>query len=129
MAQKVIREFIDDIDGTVAERTFSFAVDGTNYEIDLSTSNIAEFKAAIGGFLESARKVKGDGRKARASSGVRQDREQLRAVREWAKANGLSVSDRGRISAEVREKFDAAHQNSSAPAASVPAYQEIRGWA
>jgi hypothetical protein len=30
MAQRVIREFIDDIDGSEAERTFTFAVDGTD---------------------------------------------------------------------------------------------------
>jgi hypothetical protein len=40
MAQKVIREFVDDIDGSEAERTFTFAIDGTHYEIDLSTQNI-----------------------------------------------------------------------------------------
>ena len=67
MAQKVITEFIDDIDGSSAERTFTFAVDGTNYEIDLSTENIAEFKSAIGGFIESARKVKA----SRSSDGRR----------------------------------------------------------
>jgi hypothetical protein len=54
----VVREFIDDIDGSAAERTFTFAVGGTAYEIDLSSENIAEFKSAIGGFIESARKVK-----------------------------------------------------------------------
>ena len=37
MAQKVVREFVDDIDGSPAERTFSFAVDGVFYEVDLST--------------------------------------------------------------------------------------------
>ncbi len=68
MAQKIIREFVDDIDGSPAERTFSFAVDGVSYEIDLSTQNIAEFKSAIGGFIESARKVKGSsGRRTRST--------------------------------------------------------------
>jgi hypothetical protein len=47
MAQKVIRQFVDDIDGSEAERTFSFAVDGTQYEIDLSSENILEFNDAI----------------------------------------------------------------------------------
>lgn len=47
MAQKIITEFIDDIDGSPAERTFAFAVDGTNYEIDLSADNIAEFNSAM----------------------------------------------------------------------------------
>ncbi len=53
MAQKVITEFIDDIDGSPAERTFTFAVNGTNYEIDLSAENIAEFKSAIADSLKA----------------------------------------------------------------------------
>lgn len=108
MAQKVVREFIDDIDGSAAERTFTFAVDGTAYEIDLSSENIAEFTSAIGGFIESARKVKSTSRRQRSASttDLRQRRERLNEVREWARKNGYSVSERGRISAEVLAAFD-----------------------
>lgn len=113
MAQKVITEFIDDIDGSPAERTFTFAVDGTNYEIDLSAENIAEFKSAIGGFIESARKVKGtsNGRRARSTGGGggQQSREQTRAVREWARQHGHNISERGRIPASIQQAFDQAH--------------------
>ena len=115
MAQKVITEFIDDIDGSAAERTFTFAVDGTNYEIDLSADNIAEFKSAIGGFIESARKIKGsknsDGRRARSAeaAGNRQSREQTQAVREWARQHGHHISNRGRIPAAIQQAFDQAH--------------------
>jgi len=115
MAQKVITEFIDDIDGSAAERTFTFAVDGTNYEIDLSADNIAEFKSVIGGFIESARKIKGsknsDGRRVRstAAAGGRQSREQIQAVREWARQHGHTISNRGRIPASIQQAFDQAH--------------------
>lgn len=113
MAQKVITEFIDDIDGSPAERTFTFAVDGTNYEIDLSAENIAEFKSAIGGFIESARKVKGtsNGRRARSTGGGggAQSRGQTRAVREWARQHGHNISERGRIPASIQQAFDQAH--------------------
>ena len=69
MAQKVIRQFIDDIDGSPAERTFTFTVDGTRYEIDLSSENIKEFNDAIAGFVESAREVNsGNGRQTRKVS-------------------------------------------------------------
>lgn len=108
MAQKVITEFIDDIDGSVAERTFSFAVDGVGYEIDLSSENIAEFNHAVAGFVESARKAKSG--KAR-SSGVRRSREQTAAVREWARSHGYNVNDRGRIPIEVQHAFDQAHSS------------------
>ena len=113
MAQKVITEFIDDIDGSPAERTFTFAVDGTNYEIDLSTENIAEFKSAIGGFIESARKVKGgsNGRRTRSTwtNGGRRSREQTQAVREWARQHGHNISNRGRIPSSIQQAFDQAH--------------------
>ena len=113
MAQKVITEFIDDIDGSPAERTFTFAVDGTNYEIDLSAENIAEFKSAIGGFIESARKIKGssDARRTRSTgaSGGRQSREQTQAVREWARQQGHNISNRGRIPSSIQQAFDQAH--------------------
>ena len=116
MAQKVIRQFIDDIDGSAAERTFSFAVDGTHYEIDLSSDNIKEFTDAIAGFIESARKVKatGDGRRARktspAPSGTGQPRQQIQAVRQWARQHGHRINDRGRIPASIQQAFDQAHQ-------------------
>jgi hypothetical protein len=114
MAQKVIRQFIDDIDGAEAERTFSFAVDGTHYEIDLSSHNIKEFHEAIAGFVESARKVKasGGGRRVRktSTSDPGRSREQTQAMREWARQQGHSINDRGRIPASIQQAFDQAHQ-------------------
>jgi Lsr2 len=120
MAQKVIRKFVDDIDGSPAERTFTFTVDGTHYEIDLSSENIKEFNDAIAGFVESARKVKGGGngrrtRKVSTSSGISgsgRSREQTQAVREWARRQGHSINDRGRIPASIQQAFDQAHQDS-----------------
>ena len=113
MAQKVIREFIDDIDGSEAERTFTFAVDGTNYEIDLSSQNIKEFNEAIAGFVESARKVKASGTRRRAHNTSTSDsgrsREQIQAVREWARQQGHSINDRGRIPASIQQAFNQAH--------------------
>lgn len=118
MAQKVIRQFIDDIDGSEAERTFTFAVDGTHYEIDLSSENIKEFNEAIAGFVESARKVKASsysrrGRKAGADTGGGgRSREQIQAIREWARQQGHNINERGRIPASIQQAFDQAHQNS-----------------
>lgn len=134
MAQKVVREFIDDIDGSQAERTFSFAVDGTQYEIDLSTSNIAEFKQAIGGFIESSRKVKPGSytyraRSSNGSSGSGRGKEQLKAIREWLRQKGHAVQDRGRIPANLIAEFDAAHAPAPQPAAEVPAFEPHRAWA
>ena len=88
------------------------AVDGTHYEIDLSAQNIAEFKSAIGGFIESARKVKSsrsnNGRRARSAGAGRgrQFRGQTRAVRQWARQHGHNIGSRGRIPASTQQAFD-----------------------
>src|SRR5436309_179258 len=117
MAQKVIQQFIDDIDGSVAERTFTFAIEGTHYEIDLSHDNIKEFHEAIAWFVDSARKIKasGAGRRARktslGTSGSGRSREQTQAVREWARQQGHGISNRGRIPASIQQAFDQAHQS------------------
>src|SRR6476646_2521364 len=117
MAQVVTRTFIDDIDGTEAERTFAYTVDGIDYEIDLSTENIKEFNEAIAGFVESSRKApRSAGRKARvvgAKPGA--NREHLAAVRSWLRQQGHQVQDRGRIAADLMAKFDAAHASSAVP--------------
>ena len=104
MAQRATTTFTDDIDGSEAERTFPFAVDGTHYEIDLSTQNIKEFNEAIAGFVESTRKVK-----ATSSGGVKSDREQTRAVRQWARQQGHQINDRGRTPSHIQQTFDLTH--------------------
>lgn len=115
MAQHVHTTFIDDIDGSKADRTFEFSIEGDFYEIDLSASNIAEFTDAIAGFIESARMVKLPARRGRPrkedarvkDGGVAGRAAEIRA---WAKDNGYDVNVRGRIPVAVTEAFDAARR-------------------
>lgn len=112
MAQKVQVILVDDLDGGVAEETVSFALDGVSYEIDLSSAHAQEFRGALDGWVGKARRVSG-----RASSGGRaQGRRRsagsgssATAIREWARANGHQVNERGRISAEIKAAYEAAH--------------------
>lgn len=107
MAQKVSIVLVDDLDGTEATETVSFALDGTSYEIDLTDANAAALREALGGYVGHARKVTGGGRRTRkASTGSSNN---TKDVREWAKAQGMEVSERGRISADVQQAYDAAH--------------------
>ncbi len=105
MAQKVQVILVDDIDGGAADETVSFAVDGTSYEIDLSKKNAAQLRDALAPWVGSARKASGS--RARRSRGGRVN--DSADVRAWAKSKGLAVSERGRISADIRAKYDAAH--------------------
>ena len=109
MAQKVNIVLVDDIDGTDATETVSFGLDGTSYEIDLNDSNAAALRDALAGYVGHARKVSSArGRKTRAASSSSSG-PSARELRDWARSNGYEVSDRGRVPAEVREAFDAAH--------------------
>lgn len=113
MAQKVQVILVDDLDGGEAEETVSFALDGVSYEIDLSEKNATELRESLAGWVGHARRVGGRaGSGRRASSGTPRARagsRDLAAVRSWARENGYSVSDRGRVSSEVLTAYDAAH--------------------
>jgi hypothetical protein len=113
MAQKVQVVLIDDIDGGDADETVTFALDGVTYEIDLTNDNAAKLRDALAVWVGNARRVSGrasSGRSASRSSGRRSSgSEDTAAIREWAKSNGYQVSERGRISATVRDAYNAAH--------------------
>lgn len=138
MAQVVTRQLLDDLDGSEADETVTFGVDNVAYEIDLSSDHARELRDELARFLAKARRLGrfsvggsvGTARRSTSSNGAGHSREQTQAIRSWAEQNGFSVSKRGRISSQVQEAFDAAHQSSAAPAVSVPAYHsEIHGWA
>ncbi len=112
MAQKTQVILIDDIDGGDADETVSFALDGVSYEIDLTTENAQELRDALAQWVASARKVGGRAAAGRRSAAPRRasaDKPDLTAVRSWARENGYTVSDRGRISGEVLAAYEAAH--------------------
>ena len=109
MAQRVNITLVDDIDGSDATETVSFGLDGTTSEIDLNDGNAAALRDALSGYVGHARKVASGRRARRTSSGSSSSSSNTKDVREWARANGHEVSDRGRISADVQQAYDAAH--------------------
>ena len=112
MATKHVTHLIDDLDGSVLEdgagKTVSYSVDGRAYEIDLSKDNASKLLDAFAPYVSAAR-VTHSGNSARGgrTSGPRRDVD-LNAVREWARANGHTVSDRGRVAATIVEAYQAA---------------------
>lgn len=106
MASKTVVILSDDLDGSEANETIQFSLDGTEYEIDLNESNAAELRDALSRFTDAARKTSSRGRQTRKSSGSGVD---AKAIRLWALDQGMSVNTRGRIQAEIVEKYQAAH--------------------
>lgn len=115
MAERIIHQLIDDLDGSEipidkGER-IEFSIRGISYQIDLSPTNANKLDKALKPFIEAGTRVRGSRRSAATKGAPRgaSSREQLAAIREWARKSGYEVSDRGRIKAEVVEAFEAAH--------------------
>jgi nucleoid-associated protein Lsr2 len=109
VAQKIQTLFIDDLDGGEAEGTVRFALDGTDYEIDLSAEHAQELRDALARYVQAARRAGGGARRpVRGGRKARADGVDSTEVREWAKAQGIDVKDRGRVPAELVVKFKAA---------------------
>ena len=106
MAQKVQTLYIDDIDGGEADGTVRFALDGAEYEIDLSSKHNDELRSALSNYIAHARKVSGPARKAApARGGGKPSTVDTVAVRAWARDNGYDIKDRGRVPAGLVTKY------------------------
>jgi hypothetical protein len=118
MAQKVHIVLEDDLDGTEATETVTFGLDGATYEIDLNDQNAAALREALALYIGHGRRVtgsSGSGRRGRRAGGSGGSGSagaaggaSAKEIREWARANGHDVPERGRIPSEVRAAFDAA---------------------
>ena len=109
MAQKIQTLLVDDLDGSDAEGTVRFALDGTYYEIDLSAAHAKELRSVLAPYATAGRKVTGVARRTgRAPGKAAANGVSTNEVRDWAKANGMEIKDRGRVPADVIAKFRAA---------------------
>jgi nucleoid-associated protein Lsr2 len=110
MVRKVQVVLEDDIDGGVADETVSFALDGRAYEIDLNAKNAAKLREALAPWIASARRA-GASQRQTESKPARTPRRSRDSsdIRAWAAENGIAVSTRGRISSDLRAKYEAAH--------------------
>ena len=109
VAQKIQTVFIDDLDGSEAEGTVRFGLDGAAYEIDLNAGHARALRDALSRYVQAARRAGGGARRpARSGRRARADGVDSTEVREWAKAQGIEVKDRGRVPAELVVKFKAA---------------------
>lgn len=116
MARKVNVIVVDDLDGTELPEgqaeVVNFALDGVNYEIDLTEKNATALRKAFGKYVEAGRKT-GRGNvvniRRRANKAAAGDGPDPKVVREWAASAGIELASRGRIPAEIVQKFQAAN--------------------
>lgn len=112
MATETFVTLIDDLDGSEAVETLVFGLDGATYEIDLNAKNAKRLRDSVAKFVDNARRApRADTPRTgrRRVTEVRHSREQLQAVRNWARRKGYDVSDKGRVPVAVMDEFEAAH--------------------
>ncbi|MGN2638406.1 histone-like nucleoid-structuring protein Lsr2 [Nocardia takedensis] len=110
MARRIIVEFTDDYDSSsVAEETVNFALDGVSYEIDLSEFNAQQLRNSLEQWVASARKVGRTPGVKRPPRPVAADQADVHKIRDWARKEGLEVSTRGRVSAQIVAAYQKAH--------------------
>ena len=115
MAKRTIHMLVDDLDGGDADETLTFALDGSQYQIDLSKKNAAKLRDALARYVAAGTKVGRiaatpavrRGEPARRGASAAEGRDQNRQIREWAQKKGIAVSDRGRIKQDIVNQFHA----------------------
>ncbi|MGP5219578.1 MULTISPECIES: histone-like nucleoid-structuring protein Lsr2 [Micrococcaceae] len=100
MARKVEITLIDDLDGSTANETVHFGLDGSHYEIDLGDANASTLREALAPFI------------ARARRSIAYSASEAPAIRAWAAENGFKVSERGRLHSEVIDAYREVHPES-----------------
>jgi Lsr2 len=110
MARTVRVHLLDDIDGTTADETVKFSLDGTLYEIDLSSEHSEQLRKMVAKYIVAGRRASGGivtGIRSRHHNGTaRNSRTQNQAIREWARKTGHDINSRGRIPASLVELFE-----------------------
>ena len=113
MAQRVNVILVDDLDGEDASETVTFALDGVDYEIDLNERNAQALRDSLARYIDAGRRASGKrrsaGRKGRRVAAGGDTGPSASEIRQWARDNGWDVPERGRVSADVREAYAAAH--------------------
>lgn len=113
MAKRTHTILVDDLDGSQADETVTFGIDGETFQIDLTAANAAALREALAPFVAAGSKVtparrsrstRANGASASSAAGSRSS-----DIRAWAIEQGLTVNSRGRLPASVVAAYDAAH--------------------
>jgi nucleoid-associated protein Lsr2 len=103
VAQKLHTLYVDDLDGSDAEGTVRFSLDGAHYEIELNEAHARELRGALAPYVQAGRKVPRRAPRNRGKATAK--RVNSNEIRDWARTNGVEIKNRGRVPADVITKF------------------------
>lgn len=119
----VLNLMVDDLDSTVIENveTFSFSFNGTAYLVDLGKTNAEAMFLAFEPYITVARKD--EIKKTSAAPAAKGSTRDTKPIREWAKANGHTVGEKGRIAAGIEKAYNDAMAKQADDASKATAKQ------
>ena len=109
MAKRVQVIHTDDLDGSEAAETIAFSLDGIGYSIDLSAENATKLRNAFAPYIAAGERDRSSATRRSTTSRRKTGGTAATDIRAWAAEQGMQVSARGRVSAEVREAYERAH--------------------
>ncbi|WP_103381232.1 histone-like nucleoid-structuring protein Lsr2 [Pseudonocardia dioxanivorans] len=106
MVRDTITRTVDDLDGTAADETVLFSLDGDEYEIDLSVTNASALRLLLARYVAAGRQLEREASTQRPSAARRR---RTSAIRQWALEQGLQVTARGRFPDRVAVLYSQRH--------------------
>lgn len=129
MAQQVLVQLVDDLDGTTSSdvTTVQFGLDGATYEIDLSSLNADQLRDTLADYVGNARRTGGRIKRGVSAQGVGgAANSEAGQIRKWAQDNGVELAARGRIPGHVVESYKQAQADQKAGAGKTTAKRRSR---
>ena len=110
MGQRVQIQQFDDLTGQVRDdiESIKFGLDGKHYVIDLGPDTGEKFRALLAPYIDKAARDPEPHKKPAKSGGKKAD-PKLARVREWARAEGYEVSERGLVAKNIIDAYDMVH--------------------
>lgn len=115
MATQTTTTLVDDFDGTTGDAVIErkFVIDGTTYVIDLTDENAQPIIDVLAKVRQYGRKAAGAAAPAKrgktaVSAAGKPSRAETEAARAWARASGIEVAERGRLSVKVWDQYQQA---------------------
>lgn len=109
MARTTIVVVEDDLDGGPADKQLTFSLDGADYQIDLNSANADKFRSLLDLYIAAARRTGGRRQRTTTTGATRHTPKDLHEIRQWARANGHTLADRGRVPQSVLDAYATAH--------------------
>ncbi|HVU74436.1 MAG TPA: histone-like nucleoid-structuring protein Lsr2 [Mycobacteriales bacterium] len=107
MARKVVQVCDLHRGDASADDALVIVLEGTRYQLDLCADHLGQVRRTLAPLLDAAHAARPGGGSRQVDGSRRARAAERTALREWARAQGFDVRDRGRVPREAVEAYTA----------------------